>query len=138
MAVGLNPAIANSLLDALLNQTNYTAPTTIAIQLHTGDPGAAGTANIAQGGAGSQTRKDITAAFPAAAAGSCTNNVDIAWTAGEVDVAEDYTHYSIWTSATPGSGTFLWSGVITANAVLVGDQFKILSGGLAVTFALAA
>src|SRR5215207_10157647 len=115
MALGLNPTIANQLLDALLNQTNYTAPTALWIKLHVADPGAAGTANPAA----NTTRKDVTAAFPAAAAGLCTNNVDIAWTSGEVTTGEDYSHYSIWSAST--AGTFYWSGLITANAVVTGD-----------------
>jgi hypothetical protein len=132
MAVGLAPAVANALLDALINQTNYTAPTAIWMQLHTADPGAAGTAAIA----GNATRKDITAAFANAAGGAGTNNVDIAWTGGEVDSNEDYTHYSVWTLVS--GGTFLWSGLVTANAVIIGDQFKILAGDLDLTFNVAA
>lgn len=132
MAVGLAAATANSLLNALVNQSNYTAPTAIWIQLHTGDPGSAGTANIA----GNATRKDITACFSTAASGAVTNDVEIAWTSGEVDTSEDYTHYSVHSASS--NGTFYWSGVITANAVVVGDQFKILVGDLDLTFALAA
>jgi hypothetical protein len=132
MSVGLAPAVANALLDALANQTNYTAPTAIWLQLHTADPGAAGTTAIA----GNATRVNVTAAFPVAASGICTNNVDIVWTTGEVDTSEDYTHYSIHSAVS--AGTFYWSGLITANAVIIGDQFKILSGGLQLTFALAA
>jgi hypothetical protein len=132
MAVGLAPATAEALLNALANQTNYTAPTAIWIQLHTADPGAAGTTAIA----GNATRVNVTAAFPVAAAGVVSNNVDIVWTAGEVDTSEDYTHYTIWTLVS--GGTFIWSGLITANPVVIGDQFKILAGDLDLTFTLAA
>ena len=38
MTVGLAAATANSLLDALFNATNYTAPTAIWMKLHVGDP----------------------------------------------------------------------------------------------------
>jgi hypothetical protein len=138
MAVGLSATVANGLLNALANQTNYTAPTVIAIQLHTADPGAAGTNAVAQGGAAGTTRKAITTSFPSAASGSVTNDVDIAWSSAEVDATEDYSHYSVWDTATANSGNFLWSGVITANAVVTGDQFKILAGGLTMTFNLAA
>ena len=131
MAVGLSQAVAGSLLDALVNQSNYTAPTAIWMQLHTAEPGAAGTTAIA----GNATRVNITAAFPTSASGIVSNNVDISWTSGEVDTSEDYTHYSVWTLVS--AGTFLWSGAITANAVIVGDQFKILSGDLDLSFTLA-
>jgi hypothetical protein len=132
MAVGLAAAVANSLLNALVNGTNYTAETAKWIQLHTADPGAAGTTAIAA----NATRKDISAAFSPAASGAVTNDVEVAWTGGEVDGTEDYTHYTIWTASS--AGTFLWSGVITANAVVIGDQFKLLVGDIDLTFALAA
>lgn len=132
MAVGLAAAVANAWLDALVNQTNYTAPTAIHIQLHTADPGSAGTTAIA----GNATRKDITASFPAASGGAVSNNVAITWSSGEVDTSEDYTHWSLWTLGS--GGTFLASGTITANAVVVGDTFTIPSGDLDLTLSTAA
>jgi hypothetical protein len=138
MAVGLAPTVANGLLNALVNQTNYTAPTVIAVQLHTGDPGAAGTANVGQGGAAGTTRKAITTSFPSAAGGAVTNDVEVAWSGAEVDASEDYTHYSVWDTATANSGNFLWSGTVTANPVTSGDQFKILVGDFDLSFPVAA
>ncbi len=122
MAVGLAPATAASLLDALFNQTNYTAPTAIWIKLHVGDPGSAGTANAAT----ETTRKDVTAVFAAASGGTVTSNVAVTWTA--VAGTEDYTHYTIWTAST--AGTFLWSGTITANSVTAGDTFTLASSDI--------
>jgi hypothetical protein len=122
MAVGLASATAASLLNALFNQTNYTAPTALFIQLHTADPGASGTTAVAT----ETDRQDITAAFSAASGGTVTNDVAITWTA--VAGSEDYTHYSVWSAST--NGTFYWSGVITANAVTAGDTFTIPVGDL--------
>ena len=130
MAVGLASATANSLLDALVNQTNYTAPTAIWIKLHVGDPGAAGTTNPAT----ETTRKDATAVFAAAASGAVTSNVAVTWTA--VAGTEDFTHYSVWTAST--AGTFLWSGTINANAVTAGDTFTLASGDIDMTLTTAA
>lgn len=132
MATGLAPATATSLLNALVNQTNYTAPTAIWVQLHTADPGAAGTTAVAA----NTTRKDVTLCFSTAASGAVTNDVEIAWTSGQVTNSEDYSHYSVWSASS--AGTFYFSGVITANAVVSGDQFKILVGDFDLTFALAA
>ena len=132
MATGLAAATANALLNALVNQTNYTAPTAIWIQLHTADPGSAGTTAVA----GNATRKDITACFPSASGGAVSNDVEISWTTGEVDTAEDYTHWSLWSAST--AGTFYMSGTMTANAVLVGDVFKIPVGDLDLTLSTAA
>lgn len=130
MAVGLAAATANSLLNALVNQTNYTAPTAIWVQLHTADPGAAGTTAVAA----NTTRKDVTACFSTAASGAVTNDVEIVWTG--ITTGEDYSHYTVWSASS--AGTFYFSGVITANAVVSGDQFKILVGDFDLTFALAA
>lgn len=130
MALGMAAATANSLLDALANATNYTAPTALWIQLHVGDPGAAGTANAAT----ETTRKDITAAFPAASGGTCTSNVAVTWTG--VAGTEDFSHYSIKSASS--AGTFYWSGLITANAVVAGDTFTIPSGGIVLSLSTAA
>lgn len=127
MAVGLSATAANAILDAH-HDTNYPW-----IQLHTGDPGAAGTANVA----GNDTRKNTSAAWAPASGGSKVTDVDINWTDGEVDAAEDYTHCSFWTASS--AGTFGGSGTITANAVAAsGDAFSILAGGITASFNTAA
>ena len=113
MTVGFAPAVVNGWMDGL---------PTLWVQLHTGDPGAAGTANVA----GNGTRKQVTRG--AASGGAMSNTAPIAWTAGEVDTAEDYTHLSLHDAST--SGNFQGSGPMTANAVLVGDTFTIPTGDL--------
>lgn len=130
MTVGLASATAASLLDALFNQTNYTAPTAIWIKLHVGDPGSAGTSNAAT----ETTRKDVTAVFAAASGGTVTSNVAVTWTS--VAGSEDYTHYSIWTLV--AAGTFLWSGTITANPVTAGDTFTLAVGDIDASISTAA
>lgn len=130
MATGLASATSAALLDALFNQTNYTAPTALWLQLHVGDPGAAGTANVAT----ENTRKDITSSFSSASGGAVTNDVAITWTG--VSGTEDYTHWSMWSASS--AGTFYISGTITANAVTTGDTFTIPAGDLDVTLSTAA
>lgn len=130
MAVGLASATAAALLDALFNQANYTAPTAIWMKLHVGDPGAAGTSNAAT----ETTRKDVTAVFAAASAGTVTNDTAVTWT--NVAGTEDYTHYTIWSAST--AGTFYWSGTITANAVTAGDTFSLPVGDIDATLSTAA
>lgn len=122
MAVGLASATAQSLLNALFNQTNYTAPTALWIQLHIGDPGASGTANVAT----ETTRKDVTAVFATASGGTVTSDTAVTWTA--VAGTEDYTHYAIFSAST--AGTFYWSGTITANSVTAGDTFTLPIGDI--------
>jgi len=133
MALGLSATIANDFLEWLCNASaTSAAPTNIWIQLHTADPGSAGTTAVA----GNATRKDLTASMGTAASGLISNNVAITWTTGEVDTSEDYTHWSLFDAST--AGTFLCSGTMTANAVTVGDEFTIPSGDLDLSFATAA
>lgn len=133
MAVGLSATIANDFLEWLFNASaTSAAPTNIWIQLHTADPGAAGTNAVA----GNATRKDLTAAMGTAASGAITNTSAITWTTGEVDTSEDYTHWALFDAST--AGTFLCSGTMTANAVTVGDEFTIPVGDLDASFATAA
>lgn len=133
MAVGLSATIANDFLEWLFNASaTATAPANIWIQLHTADPGAAGTTAVA----GNATRKDLTAAMGTAASGAITNTSAVTWTSGEVDTSEDYTHWSLWDAST--AGTFLCSGTMTANAVTVGDEFTIPVGDLDASFSTAA
>lgn len=122
MAVGMASATANAVLNAYFNQTNITAPTAIWIQLHIGDPGAAGTANVAS----NTTRKDITSAIAAASGGAVTSDTLVSWTS--VPASEDYTHWSLWSAST--AGTFYWSGTMTANAVTTGDTFNLAVGDI--------
>lgn len=133
MALGLSATIANDFLEWIFNASaTSAAPTNIWIQLHTGDPGASGTANVA----GNATRKDLTAAMGTAASGAITNTAAITWTTGEVDTSEDYTHWALFDAST--AGTFLCSGTMTANAVTVGDEFTIPIGDFDASFATAA
>lgn len=129
MSTGPSTSLANSFLDALCNATAYSVATPY-LQLHTADPGAAGTTAVA----GNATRKLVS--FGAAASGAISNDAAITWTTGEVDTSEDYTHWSLWTASS--AGTFLMSGTVTANAVTVGDEFTIPAGDLDITFTVAA
>lgn len=128
MAVGLAAATANAILNALCRSTAWTEPDENWVQLHTGDPGAAGTANVA-------TETDrIQATFGTnASGGAISNTAALTWT-GVAD-SEDYTHFSVWTAST--AGTFLYSGTVTANAVTTGDDFVIPIGDLDVSLAVA-
>lgn len=121
MAVGFAPGTANSILNLLCRATAWTPPTDCYIQLHVGDPGSAGTANPA-------TETDrVAAVFGSVASGGAISNTSaLTWTG--VAGSEDFTHYSAWSAST--SGTFLFSGTVTANAVTAGDTFTIAIGDL--------
>lgn len=84
-------------------------------QLHIGDPGEGGTANIAT----ESSRQSLT--FDPASGGT----MDIGlrpWLF--VEATEDYTHWSIWDSMFDGN--CLWTGAFSETAsVIVGDTFLI-------------
>lgn len=120
MALGLAPAIAQAILDALCRSVAWTEPAAFYIKLHTADPGVAG-ANAAFGDA---TRKAAT--FAAAAAdGTITTSVDINWTS--VTASGTVSHVSFWDAST--AGNFLGSDDLAVPRVLsIGDNFTILAG----------
>jgi len=124
MAEGPSTATANSILDAIGNGTSFSYAA-FWIQLHTAAPGAAGTNAIA----GNGVRKSVS--FGTAASGLMSNDVAIAWIAADVDTSEDYTHWSAWTLVS--GGTFIMSGPMTSNAVVIGDTFTIPIGDLDLT-----
>ncbi len=129
MAEGLAVAYATEILQCYYNGVNITAPSLLAIKLHVGAPGAAGTTNPAT----ETTRKDLSAAMADAASGAITSNAAVTWTA--VAGSEDYTHFTKWTSTT--AGAFFDSGTITANPVTAGDTFTLAAGDLDTSFTVA-
>lgn len=126
MPAGISSTVANSWLDAVGRNVSY-ANAAVWIQLHTGDPGAAGTSNTAT----ETTRKQAT--FSAASSGSMASNADVTWT--NIAGSQDATFFSAWSASS--AGTFLFSGSITANAYVAGDTYTITSGNLTVSLTLA-
>jgi hypothetical protein len=119
MSVGLAAATANGILDAIFRGVAYSV-SAVWIKPHIGDPGAAGTSNPAV----ETTRKQATFGN-AAAGGAIANTTTITWTS--VSGAEDWTHFSVWTLSS--GGVFVLSGLVTANALQIGDDFVIASTG---------
>lgn len=118
---GIAAAGANTALDAIRTDTPF-------IQLHTGDPGAAGTANVAT----ETTRKAVT--FGAAAGGSMTNSAQVQWT--NIAGSQDATFFTIWNASS--AGTFKFSGTITANPYTAGDTYTAAISAIVLTIAVAA
>lgn len=113
----------NAILDAVFNNTSLAVAQAYA-QLHTGEPGEAGTSNVA-----TETDREP-ASFGAAASGAVTSDADITWTS--VAASETITHVSLWDSDTPGGGNCLWTGPLgpgTKNPVVAGVDDIFLSYG---------
>lgn len=137
MPTGIATTSANAMLDALLGGATLTPPANVYIQLHvTGStPGAAGTLNVA----GNNIRKLVTfGTAGATGAGIKANSAAIVWSTTDVNTSEDYTFFTLWANgATVGTGTFLDSGIVTANQVTAGDTFTIPIAGLKITLTTA-
>jgi hypothetical protein len=108
--------VANAWLDAVCNATSY-SEAAVYVQLHTGDPGSAGTSNVA----GETDR--VQASFSAAASRAITNDAVVEWLA--VSTNETYTWISLWDAST--SGNFLGRDDLSSTA---GDTFRIPVGDL--------
>lgn len=106
------------LLDHVTGTAAFTAPSNFYLQLHTGDPGEAGTSNAA-----TETTRQA-ASFGSASSGSITTSATVEWT--NVSTTETYTHWSAWDAST--AGNCLWYGALSASAsVTAGDTFQITS-----------
>lgn len=123
MATGLIAAVA----DAVLDGTDDGLNDFVWIQLHTGDPGAAGTSNVAT----ENTRVSVSSY--SISDGVMTNGSDAEWE--NVADTEDYTHFSAWDAETSGNCGF--TGTITADGVNQGDNFLIAAGDLTVSLNVA-
>lgn len=129
--VGLSSANLADVFLNLIRGTNATAPTLIAVKLHTsaGDPGAAGASNAA---AGDTTRKTATFAAPT---GTTTRAIALtaspaAWT--NAATTETLGYVSAWDSTT--AGNFLWSAALAATQPWVNtNTFTLTTLGVSIT-----
>jgi hypothetical protein len=130
MAVGLSAVnTANAWLNVLrgTSAATFTAVTTLFVQLHTGDPGASGTANVSS----VTTRPALN--FGAASAGSQSAIATLpSWASWAGTNGEVVTHISVWGSAS--AGTFYYSAALTASkTVNTGDTLNLTSLTVALT-----
>lgn len=127
MALGLHAVnLANKWLN-MLSGTAFTAPTNTYAQLHTADPGAAGTTAV------SSVTTRVVFAWAAAAAGSkAITSTFPAWTSWAGTNGEVVTHVSVWDAST--SGNFLYSYALTASkTVNTGDTLTLTSHSFSLT-----
>jgi hypothetical protein len=115
MAAGISTFLANALLNHVFRNVTYTPPTTIYAKVHTGDPGAAGTAN-----ASAQTTR-IATTFAAAASGSIAISNTPEFT---LNATETISYVSFWDAST--AGNFLYSVQASiAKGGISGDIIRI-------------
>lgn len=126
MTVGLSSGnTANAWLNTLRGGgvgASFTAPATIYIQLHTGDPGVGATAISV----GSTTRLAVTQGAAASGVQAMSGTPPV-WTNG--GTSETITHISAWSASTAGS--FYYSAALTASqAWASGNTFTLNTLGI--------
>jgi len=136
LTVGLaTTTLANKWLD-MLGGTAFTAPTNTYSQLHTADPGAAGTTSPCSGASSAGTRKVLS--WAAASAGSKAIQATLpswtAWDGGSVTIS----HLSQWDAAGAGNpasgGNYMFSAALSSGKPITnGDTFNLTSMSVALT-----
>lgn len=121
MTVGLSTTnTANAWLNTLrgTSAATFTGVTTMFAQLHTGDPGASGTANVSS----TTTRQAVN--YAAASGGSQSITGTTQWTSWAGTNGEVVTHISLWGASS--AGTFYYSVALTASkTVNTGDTLTL-------------
>lgn len=121
MTVGFSTTnTVNAWLNTLrgTSAATFTGVTTMFAQLHTGDPGASGTANVSS----TTTRQAVN--FSAAASGSQSITGTTQWTSWAGTNGEVVTHISLWGASS--AGTFYYSVALTASkTVNTGDTLTL-------------
>jgi len=119
-------AVESSIIQHIIAETTWAAPTTVYVQIHNGDPGEDGTANVIASVGGR-----MLASFAAEANGSASTDADLEWTNGSGG-SEDVSHVSCWTLITGGICTMI--GDLTAPKTVPDTEvFRIPSGSLTLT-----
>jgi hypothetical protein len=122
MTLGYSPAKARDILDDVVTEYPF-------VQRHTGDPGPAGTANVSVSSARQDSTGKWAAAQTSGANSTKATNASLTWAAESA--AEDHSHVTLWSLVSGGS--FGMSGLITANAVGIGDDFVAAAGAIVLT-----
>lgn len=118
MTAGLSAGnLANKWLD-MLSASSFSAPAAFWVQLHTGDPGSAGTSNVSA----VTTRKQASSWSSASAGSKSISGSPAAWS---MTTGETITHISCWDAST--SGNFLFSGALSSSRTVAGGDSLTLS-----------
>lgn len=127
MTVGLHAVnTANAWLNTIRgggNGSNITAPAALYLQIHTGDPGSAGTANVSA----VTGRQAVT--LGAASAGAIALSNSPAFT---MTTTETITHVSVWDASS--NGNFRWSAALSVSRAVVNtDTLTFTTLGVSIT-----
>lgn len=124
MAEGLSTTLVSNILNTLRSAGAAFGPVSTYAQLHTANPGAAGTTAIS---VGSTTRAIFTFAASSSGSALALTGTNPSWTNG--GTSETISDISVWTASS--GGTFLFSVALTASkAWSSGDSFTLSSLGV--------
>lgn len=122
MAVGIHTVnLANKWLDALSNTSFASGTATLYVQLHTGDPGGAGTTFPCT----HTVRQTVSWSAAASGTKSASGSPVCAWTIAGLGGNETVSHLSVWSSLT--GGTFFFSVDCTDKSVANTDTLNLTS-----------
>jgi hypothetical protein len=123
---GFTDFLEVELLDHVFAPAAYTAPATIYMKLHTGDPGESAANNAA-----AHTGR-VAVSFGTAAAGLISNDAIV--TFASMTAAETITHFSLWDTVGPAGGNPLATGALSASKTVgIGDTLDFAVGEVDVT-----
>ena len=126
MTTGLGSATAAAILNELVAANGaWSTPASCYVQLHLGDPGAAGTANAA-----ANSIRQAAVFSTATAAGAITTSADITWTS--VSNTEVYAYVSFWSASTAGT-LLATDNLEVTRSLTAGDNFTIATGDIDIT-----
>lgn len=120
MTTGLATVVANTILDSL-SGAPWVPPAALYVQLHVGDPGSAGTANILTG----PPRVQITGWNPAANGTKVTASVPT-WSNWSFTSPATITHVSCWDAASSGNFQFSAPAQVAAQ-IVTGNTLTLAS-----------
>jgi len=135
--------LENELLDHVLRNEAYTAPSTVYCALFTADDSGGATAENLEAGTLTNEVSDSGTAYArqaitfgsVASGGSISNTATITFPTATADYGT-VEYVAIMDSATVGAGNCLYYGSLTAaKTISSGDQFVINTGSLTVTLA---
>ena len=122
MTVGIHGVnLANKWLDALSNTSFASGTATLYVQLHTNDPGTAGTSNPCT----HTTRQTVSWSAASAGTKSASGSPVCTWTISGLGGNETVSHLSVWSSLT--GGTFFFSVDCTDKSVSNTDVLNLTS-----------
>ena len=132
MAGSKSDYLENKLLDHVLGNVAYTAPTTVYVALYTVAPAdSGGGTEVSGGGYARVAVANNSTNWPAASGGSKSNGVDITFPTATADWGT-VVAFGIFDAST-GGNLLYWATLTTSKSVLNGDTAKFSAGSITIT-----